>query len=374
MNKKILTLLISLAVLCCFIHTAFAETCPYDEDYKYSLKKSLASYLKAPSSSAMALGDVKQMLNFYLSKPSITDVDCPPQISALVNNADINIPDDILDSLGGMGMEECTVCSDGTACGQKNQKEQTCTCNDVEGDGKNEYCYLDPIIPSKTTCDACPDGTACGQKNAKNQNCVCKDWDFDGSTEFCFLRPKDPGSSPTSTSQSGSTTAPVTTSAPTTMANSSTSAPGTTILSTTTPVTTVLSTTMPATTFPATTQIVTTSFQMTTIAMTTNFPVTTNMPATTIPGDGGTGEQCEASGGECLPASVCSASGSQVDCFSGTICCMDSDPGGGGGGGGGGTGDQCEASGGECLPSVACSQQGPQSDCVDQTICCMEPL
>lgn len=276
------------------------------------------------------------MLNFYLSKPSVTDVDCPAQITSLVNRADTLIPDSILDSLGGMGMGRCTTCSDGSLCGQKNQKDQTCTCKDVDGDGKNEYCYLDPIMPPKTTCDACADGTLCGQKNQKNQNCICKDWNFDGSNEFCFLRPREPGPTPT-TSQNSSTTAPVTTLAPTTMPNPSTSAPVTSTQPTTTqigpttiPVTTVITTTMPVTTIPTTTQLVTTTYDITTnypittdIPITTNIPITTSVtfPVTTMPD--GLGEQCEAAGGSCIPSVGCDNPGSQMDCFDQTICCFD---------------------------------------------------
>jgi hypothetical protein len=347
MEKKITAAICILALVSCLAHFTSAETCPYDEDYKYSLKKTLVDYLKTPSSSAMPLGDVKQMLNFYLSKPSVTDIDCPPEISSLVNKADTLIPDSILDSLGGRGMGKCTTCSDGSICGQKNQKDQTCTCKDVDGDGKNEYCYLHPFMPAKKTCDACADGTLCGQTNQAGQNCICKDWNFDGSFEFCFLRPREP-SPTTSTSQNGSTTAPVTTSAPTTTPNPSTSAPVTSTQPTTTqagptttaPVTTIITTTTPVTTSPTTTQIVTTTYQITTNAYTTNYPITTDipittnipitttvsttwtMPDTTIP-DGGYGDQCDADGGFCTASVGCDNPGSQEDCPDQTICCFD---------------------------------------------------
>ena len=94
MNQKYLTVLTVLSIITCIVNIASAETCPYDNDYKYALKKALVDYLKNPSESKMQLGEVKQILNFYLVTGSLVDSDCPPQINALVDKADNQISDE----------------------------------------------------------------------------------------------------------------------------------------------------------------------------------------------------------------------------------------------------------------------------------------
>jgi hypothetical protein len=200
MDKKILTALVSLSMLVTFIiYTASAESCPYDSDYKYALKKTLIDYLTSPKNSKLPLSDVKQMLNFYLSRGSMTDSDCPPEINAIVSKADNQIPDATMEVTGTTETDECNVCPDGSLCGEKNAKDQTCTCKDADSDGNSEYCFLKPVNPPKPTCQVCPDGTLCGEKNAKEQTCTCKDANGDGKMEYCFLKPLEPAATTTTT-------------------------------------------------------------------------------------------------------------------------------------------------------------------------------
>ena len=197
MNQKYLAVLTVLSIITCVVNTASAETCPYDTDYKYALKKALVDYLKDPSESKMQLGEVKQILNFYLVTGSLVDSDCPPQINALVDKADSQISDENLKTLGSRGIDKCNVCPDGALCGEQNAKGQTCTCKDIDNDGRSEYCFLKPVKAPKPTCDVCPDGTVCKEKNQKDQTCTCKDTNSDGIMEYCFLKPLEPESTTT---------------------------------------------------------------------------------------------------------------------------------------------------------------------------------
>jgi len=68
----------------------------------------------------------------------------------------------------GPSMPSCDRCSDGTACGSKNQQIK-CSCEDVNRDGKYETCMIGP-----PGCDGCEDGTGCGQINGKKELCQCE--------------------------------------------------------------------------------------------------------------------------------------------------------------------------------------------------------
>jgi len=198
MKKKILMALVFMSLLSSVVYAAsvYEKTCPYDDDFKHALRKALIDYLKDPSKSKLRLNEVKDMLSFYLSKPDIMDADCSQKsMNSLVEKADKQIPDSILKILRARKLEKCTVCSDGTVCGEKNVKDQTCMCIDIDQDGEYEFCRLRPIRPKPTwpTCDSCPDGTVCGEKNQQDLECRCRDINKDGKYEFCYLtKPKPP--------------------------------------------------------------------------------------------------------------------------------------------------------------------------------------
>ena len=178
-----------MSALFCFVGVALAEDdCPYDDDYKYALQKALVDYLKDPQASKFSLGEVKDMLGFYLKEDSITNANCTQEIKALVEKAD-KVEDGLMFKMGGRDANKCDVCPDGTLCAEKNDKEQTCTCKDANGDNRNEYCTLEPIIAPKSYCDVCADGTLCDEQNDKEQTCYCKDANQDGKNENCYLRP-----------------------------------------------------------------------------------------------------------------------------------------------------------------------------------------
>ena len=194
MEKKLFAALTAIGMLFC-IYSVWADDsiCPYDDDYKYVLKKALIDYLKDPKNSKLSLGEVKDMIKFYLINPSITDADCSQgNIYALVQRVDSQVPDSIVEVLKTRNLDKCYACPDGSVCGEQNAKGQTCTCKDVDNDGKSEFCYLKPIIPPIPTCEICPDGTLCGEENYKKQTCTCKDTNKDGKMEYCFLKPPMP--------------------------------------------------------------------------------------------------------------------------------------------------------------------------------------
>jgi hypothetical protein len=194
--KKVSTFCIVLSIVSCFALSAIAEDdCPYDDDYKYTLKKALLNYLKEPAASEFSIGEVKQMLNFYLKESSITNSECTEEIKALVEKAD-KVEDSVLFGAAGQELNRCNVCQDGTLCAEKNDKEQTCYCKDINEDNLNEYCTLKPIIAAKEYCEVCPDGTLCDGQNDKEQTCYCKDADVDGRNEHCYLRPLKAWSDP----------------------------------------------------------------------------------------------------------------------------------------------------------------------------------
>jgi hypothetical protein len=187
--KRVLTFCIILSALFCFVGVALAEDdCPYDDDYKYALKKALVDYLKDPQTSRFSLGEVKDMLGFYLKEDSITNSKCTPEIKALVEKAD-KVDDSLMSLAGFGGMSRCDVCPDGTLCAEKNDKEQTCTCKDTNADNRNEYCTLKPMVALKAYCDVCPDGSLCDTQNDMGQTCYCKDANLDDQNEQCYLQP-----------------------------------------------------------------------------------------------------------------------------------------------------------------------------------------
>ncbi len=167
-------------------------TCPYDVDYKFVLQKALISYLENPQGSVIQKADLIRMLDFYLSHSTITDADCSQgNISSMVSEADEGIPDEVLLALKCSGsncnLQKCDACADGTACGGANDREQTCKCMDIDGDGRSEFCHLAPVIPVWPACGICPDGTTCGDTNPAGQVCTCKDINNDNNNEYCYL-------------------------------------------------------------------------------------------------------------------------------------------------------------------------------------------
>ena len=114
--KRILAFCIILSALFCFVGVALAEDdCPYDDDYKYALQKALVDYLKDPQASKFSLGEVKDMLGFYLKEDSITNANCTQEIKALVEKAD-KVEDGLMFKMGGRDANKCDVCPDGTLC------------------------------------------------------------------------------------------------------------------------------------------------------------------------------------------------------------------------------------------------------------------
>ena len=192
--KKFLALSAAALMLgVCLSFAVSAENCPYDDDFKYALKKALIDYYANSGNSVMQPGEVRTLLSFYLSKGSVTDADCSQNnINSLIEKAESGIPDSVLSGVGKSITEKCEVCPDGTVCSEKNAKDQTCTCKDVDSDGKSEYCFLKPINPPIKTCEVCPDGTVCDDQNAKGQDCICKDVNSDDKFEFCYLWPLKP--------------------------------------------------------------------------------------------------------------------------------------------------------------------------------------
>ena len=90
----------------------------------------------------------------------------------------------------------CDVCPDGTACGDDNPSNQTCMCKDVNNDGLNEFCFLQAPKPDKRpnpvypwpTCTVCQDGTACGQTNPNGDECACYGKLRNGSYSHCLIK------------------------------------------------------------------------------------------------------------------------------------------------------------------------------------------
>ena len=204
--KKARSLLAVVSLLTiCLAFAASAEVCPYDSDYGYVLKKTLVDYYSNPQASRMQPAEIKGMLDFYLTKQSITGSECSENtvngenINSLIAKADASIPDAVLSNIGNTLTDKCFVCPDGAVCGEENDKGQTCTCKDVDKDGQSEFCYLKPIVPPKPTCQVCPDGTLCGEKNAKGQTCECTDANDDGLKEYCMLEPITPPETTTTT-------------------------------------------------------------------------------------------------------------------------------------------------------------------------------
>ncbi len=168
-------------------------TCPYDADYKFVLQKALINYFENPQNSLIQKEDLIKMLNFYLSQSTITNADCSQgDITSLLSQADDGISDEVLSALKCSGsncnLPKCDACADGTACGGTNDRNQTCSCTDIDGDGQSEFCHLKPVRPTWPTCDMCYDGTACGDDNPYNQTCICKDINNDNNNEYCFLQ------------------------------------------------------------------------------------------------------------------------------------------------------------------------------------------
>ena len=93
---------------------------------------------------------------------------------------------------GGWGLKNCSSCYDGTQCSQKNSKNMTCECRDVNRDNTTELCYLTMPprnIPPRTnhSCSSCSDGTACGANNTRNFTCECRDFNKDSVNDICIL-------------------------------------------------------------------------------------------------------------------------------------------------------------------------------------------
>lgn len=130
---------------------------------------------------------MKQMLNFYLAKPSIIDAECSPELNSVLSRADSQIPDDRLGAPGQNKLTECRTCADGSECGESNATGRTCRCVDIDRDSMGEFCFLKPVIPPIKTCNTCKDGTHCAAQNSLSQLCRCKDTDSDGSNEYCYL-------------------------------------------------------------------------------------------------------------------------------------------------------------------------------------------
>ena len=198
MREKIFMTLVCISLLSGLVYatSVYEKTCPYDDDFKHALRKALIDYLKDPSTSELTLDELKEMLSFYLSKASIMDADCSQKnMNPLADKAENQIPDSILDIFKSRKIDKkCIGCSDGTVCKEKNAKDQTCRCRDINNDGEYEFCHLNPLRPksAQSTCDSCPDGTVCGEMNQQGQTCECKDINNDGGYEHCYLRPLIP--------------------------------------------------------------------------------------------------------------------------------------------------------------------------------------
>jgi len=80
----------------------------------------------------------------------------------------------------------CSICSDGTVCGQYHvdgQKVVACICEIPWGDGNYGSCYLS----RGRICSSCTDGTPCGGKNANGELCKCWEKLDGGGYLSCYL-------------------------------------------------------------------------------------------------------------------------------------------------------------------------------------------
>jgi hypothetical protein len=185
--KQMIILLAFSAIFFSNIVLVFAEPCPFDEDFLSVLKKSLIDFYQNPSTAKLGLGEIKNLLSFYLGNQTIVTENCS-NINPILNKAVNEIPDDILPKT--VGNFSCESCADGTVCNETNQFNQTCGCKDINEDQKYEICRLKPLYRDVwTQCDSCTDGTICNQTNQQNQTCTCVDVNKDSNYEICRLKP-----------------------------------------------------------------------------------------------------------------------------------------------------------------------------------------
>ncbi|MEA3254215.1 MAG: hypothetical protein U9Q22_00080 [Candidatus Altiarchaeota archaeon] len=173
-----------------------SNTCPYDDDFKFVLKKAISGYLRDPSNAAVTRGDVNDLIGFYFGTPDTATADCSV-ISDVIDRVNVNFPDNVIPAPSKRSIVvHCASCADSTPCGGKNSKDQECECMDMNGDGRYEICHLDPVISAINHCTECWDGTKCGEKNVVGLKCKCSDINSDTLYELCFLRPEPPGPMP----------------------------------------------------------------------------------------------------------------------------------------------------------------------------------
>ena len=188
--KNISPIILGAILISSIALNAYATTCPYDSDYKFVLQKALTDYYSNPQASKLQPSEISSLLNFYLSSETITNSNCDQGgIVQLLNKADMSVPDSTLLNINTISTSNCDACPDGAVCGEENDHGQTCTCKDVDNDGRSEYCYLKPIVPPKPNCLICPDGTLCGEQNYKDETCLCTDVNNDQEYEYCRLKP-----------------------------------------------------------------------------------------------------------------------------------------------------------------------------------------
>jgi hypothetical protein len=170
-------------VLICFLSTA-VYACPFtDADYTIAVKKAVLDYLSSPGSGLLDKEDVKTMVLFYLTNPTISaSTDCSQNdVDMLSQLVDDKVPDDILAKLGTRKLAVCDKCGT-TPCGSIDSAGQRCACISLDSDATNyEACHLSPMVIGPSACSSCRDGTACGKTNSVGKKCSCP------SPYSCFL-------------------------------------------------------------------------------------------------------------------------------------------------------------------------------------------
>jgi hypothetical protein len=132
-NKKLFILIFSILIFLS-TYTVFARvSCPFEKEYRHILRKALIDFLTNPSKAELTEGEVKELLNFYLTED--------------LSTADCSGVDPILKKAAGISEYILLRCSDGTEYGE-------CSW------AKPKYCYNGNLIDKCSVCE-CPVGSEC---------------------------------------------------------------------------------------------------------------------------------------------------------------------------------------------------------------------
>jgi len=103
-NKKLFILIFSILIFLS-TYTVFARvSCPFEKEYRHILRKALIDFLTNPSKAELTEGEVKELLNFYLTED--------------LSTADCSGVDPVLKKAAGISEYILLRCSDGTEYGE----------------------------------------------------------------------------------------------------------------------------------------------------------------------------------------------------------------------------------------------------------------